>query len=105
MNETRAPSSGNSSSNLSAALTIRGAVGAAGATFNIRLIEVDNTGQPVADTCNPANTVGTLTIDALGNANATVARRVLPGAARWWVVLNNQNSFVDFLDTDLVAMV
>jgi hypothetical protein len=101
MNQTKAPSSGSTSSNLSAALTITHA--APNATYNIRIIEVDNSGNAVSDTCT--SVVGTVAISALGTGSATVARRVLPGATRWWVVLNNQNSFIDFLDTDLVSIV
>jgi hypothetical protein len=100
MNETRAPAGG-TSPNLSAGLTIQGAT--AGATYGIRLIQVDNNGNAVGDSCQTL--VGTLTVDALGNGTASVGGRVVPGAARWWVDLNNQANFADYLDTDLVAIV
>jgi hypothetical protein len=98
MNQTKANKS--QPSNLSAGLTIQGA--AKGATFNIRLIQVDDSGNAVGDSCDTI--VGTVTLDEFGNGTASVAEHVLPGATQWWVDLNNQSSFIDFVDTDLVPI-
>ena len=101
MNQTWARGKGTPAPNLSAGLTIRGA--SWGATYAIRVIQVDSSGNPVGDTCQTV--VGTVTIDALGNGTANGAARVLPGATRWWVALNNQADFADFMDTDLVPII
>jgi hypothetical protein len=98
MNQTHAPKGG--VSNLSAELAIQGA--ARGATFNIRLIQVDDSGNAVGGSCDTI--VGTVTLDEFGNGTARVAARVLPGATHWWVDLNNQSSFVDFVDTGLAPI-
>jgi hypothetical protein len=98
MNQSKAPKNG--SSNLSAGLIVQGA--ARGATYDIRLIQVDSSGHAVGDSCHTV--VGTVTLDAFGSGTATAAARVLPGATQWWVVLNNQASFVDFVDTDLAPI-
>jgi hypothetical protein len=100
MNQSKAPNNGGAP-NLSAGLTIRGA--ARGATFNIRLIQVDvQTGIAVGASCSTI--VGTVTVDAFGNGTATASARVLPGATGWWVDLNNQSGFGDFIDTPVVGI-
>jgi hypothetical protein len=99
MNETRSPANG-SAPNLSAGLSIRGAT--AGATYAIRLIQVDDNASAVGDSC--ATVLGTVTVDEFGNGTASVGARVLPGATHWWVDLNNQAYPPDFLDTDLVSI-
>jgi hypothetical protein len=101
MNQTWARGKGTAAPNLSAGLTIRGA--SWGATYNIRVIQVDSSGNPVGDSCQTV--VGTVTVDALGNGTGSGAARVLPGATRWWVALNNQADFADFMDTDLVPVI
>jgi hypothetical protein len=99
MNQSKAPGNGGAA-NLSAGLTIRGA--ARGATFNIRLIQVDNNGIALGSSCTTV--VSTVTVDASGNGIANVAARALPGATGWWVDLNNQSSFIDFVDTGVAPI-
>jgi len=100
MNQTRAPANGRFASNLSAELTIKGTT--AGATYGIRLIQVDSNGSAVSESCQTV--VGTVTVDALGNGSTSVATRALPGATQWWVDLNNQVNVADFFDTELVLI-
>jgi hypothetical protein len=101
MNQTRAPANGRFSSNLAAGLTIQGAT--AGATYSIRLIQVDNNGNAVGASCETV--VGTVTVDALGNGTAGASARVLPGATQWLVDLNTPVNGADYFDTDLVMIV
>jgi len=101
MNQTRAPANGRSSSNLAVGLTIQGAT--AGATYGIRLIQVDANGTAVGSSCETI--VGTVTVDALGNGSADASSRALPGATKWWVDLNTQINGADYFDTDLVLIV
>jgi hypothetical protein len=98
MNQTKANK--NQPSNLSAGLTVQGA--AKGATYNIRLIQVDNDGNVLGDSCDTI--VGTVALDEFGNGTTSVSARVLPDATQWWVDLNNQSSFIDFVDTGLVPV-
>jgi hypothetical protein len=101
MNQTAARGKGTPAPNLSAGLTIRGASWST--TYNIRLIQVDSSGNAVGDSCQTV--VGTVTVDEFGNGTASGAVRVLPGATRWWVALNNQADFADFMNTDLVPII
>ena len=76
---------------LAAAVALKGA--APNTTYAIRLIQL----LPDGSDCQRVD--GTLTTDSLGNGNANVQEKLLPGATSAWVDLNGQNDFTNFYDT------
>lgn len=79
------------SGKLVAAVVLKGA--SPNTTYDIRLIQV----VPGDTDCHTID--GTLTTDADGNGSANVQQKILPGATKAWVDLNNQADFAQFYDT------
>jgi hypothetical protein len=74
--------------------------GTPNATYDIRIIQDDANG--VVGSCNVV--VGKVTTDANGNGVGFGTTPVLTGATKWWVDLNNQQNFADFVDTELAEI-
>ena len=70
------------------------------ATYDVRIMQEGPDG--LVGSCSVI--VGKVTTDANGNGFLIATTPVLAGATMWWVDLNNQQNFADYLDTDLVAI-
>ena len=70
------------------------------ATYDIRIIQEGPAG--LVGSCYAV--IGKVTTNSQGNGVMFAATAVLASATKWWVDLNNQQNFADYLDTDLVAI-
>ena len=70
------------------------------AAYDIRIIQESADG--LVGSCSAI--VGKVTTDGNGNGILIATTPVLAGSTKWWVDLNNQQNFADYLDTDLVAI-
>jgi hypothetical protein len=66
-------------------------------TYDIRLIQL----VPGDTDCRTVD--GTLTTDADGNGSATVQEKILPGATKAWIDLNNHADYTQFYDTAVLS--